>query len=424
MARGVLLVGTTPAFQGRMAGAMKSQGIDLVCVRTDLEAIARFRQLRPDIVLLDLDSRIPVPTLIQELHAIDKAAQIVGLTDGAAAVQTAALARVLRKPVREDEIVELIRSLRADDGAPDHPEEDGPALEGSSPGFKAVLSLIESAAKSDAPVLLVGESGTGKSLAARRIHELSSHAQQPLTVVNCLCESAAEQVNRAFDQASSADGGAGTLVLDNICDLSHSAQTVLLSRIKETGRSAAPRLLTTSYRTMEQLVGRTSIRRDLVYRLAEITIHLPPLRERDGDVIEIARTFLKNLARAGKGPEMRISPEVEELLLSHDWPGNVRELCNMLRTATLGEQGDCITLDMLPDYFRRLIRTPKDSGAPTAEAWRGRTLAEIERYVIEQSLLAAGGSVPRAARNLDVSPSTIYRKLESWARQDAADRTR
>ncbi|MFM2354525.1 MAG: hypothetical protein RLZZ528_261, partial [Pseudomonadota bacterium] len=160
-------------------------------------------------------------------------------------------------------------------------------------------------------------------------------------------------------------------------------------------------------------------REDLYYRLHVVPIHMPPLRDRGADVIAIAEGVLKRFAREEGRRFQALDSEVRDLFLKVSWPGNVRQLLNVVRNVVVLNDGEIVSRGMLPPGLGASSESPARRSAPQAapggiDALIGRTLAEIERIVIEETIARNGGSVPKAARILAVAPSTIYRKMEGW----------
>jgi DNA-binding NtrC family response regulator len=168
-------------------------------------------------------------------------------------------------------------------------------------------------------------------------------------------------------------------------------------------------------------VRRGQFREDLYYRLYVVPIHMPPLRDRGTDVIEIAEAALARFSAEENRTFDSLDPDVRRLFLRLTWPGNVRQLLNVIHNVVVLNEGGQVTPEMLPpDLVRNLPGVPADSdpaavpSGPLAEQLVGRTLAEIEQVMIEATIARCGGSVPKAARVLDVSASTLYRKREAW----------
>ena len=231
--------------------------------------------------------------------------------------------------------------------------------------------------------------------------------------------------------ATAADGG--TLFLDEICEMAPALQTKLLrflqtSTVLPVGATRPikvnVRIVCATNRDPLDAVRRGQFREDLYYRLFVVPIHMPPLRERGDDVIEIAEAALIRFAEEEGRSFAGLTPAVATLFRSLPWPGNVRQVLNVIRNVVVLNQGGVVTLQMLPEDIVRLVEVPSTLPAVTAtpeadlqvEALLGRPLAEVERIVVTATLARHGGSVPKAARVLDLSPSTLYRKLEAWAK--------
>jgi transcriptional regulator with PAS, ATPase and Fis domain len=227
--------------------------------------------------------------------------------------------------------------------------------------------------------------------------------------------------------AAAADGG--TLFLDEVCEMAPALQTKLLrflqtSSVQPVGatrpRKVNVRIVCATNRDPVEAVRRGQFREDLYYRLHVVPLHMPPLRERGEDVIELAEAALDRFAAEEGRRFAGLSAEVAEIFRRHDWPGNVRQLLNVIRhIVVLNDGGGPVTPAMLPEDLTRSIGTgaalsPAPGAPDPVEALVGRPLAWIERAVIEATLARHDGSVPRAARVLDLSPSTLYRKLEAW----------
>lgn len=310
---------------------------------------------------------------------------------------------------------------------------------GSSPVMKRVESKIRSVATSMATVFITGESGTGKELAALAVHQHSSRAKGPFIALNCgaipqdLLESEVfGHVRGSFTGAISDKPGAaaaadgGTLFLDEVCEMVPALQTKLLrflqtSTITPVGATRPSRvdvrIVCATNRDPREAVRRGQFREDLYYRLYVVPIHMPPLRDRDGDVVEIAESALAAFAAEEGRRFDGLSPEVRALFRAHPWPGNVRQLLNVIRNVVVLNDGGTVTPDMLPPSLTDdVVPPPPPPGMADgiADPFAGLTMAEIERRAVQSALDRHGGSVPRAARELDVAPSTLYRKLDAW----------
>jgi len=304
----------------------------------------------------------------------------------------------------------------------------GGELIGSSEAMKHVLHLVEKVSPRDTSVLIVGENGTGKELVARAIHSRSSRKDKPFVAVNCgaippnLVESELFGYEKgAFTGALDTTEGkfemahGGTLFLDEIGDMSLDMQVKILRALQERkfyrvgGKkeiSVDIRVLSATNHDLTQAIKDGTFREDLYFRLAVVTIQVPPLRERGQDILEIAAHFLNH----GQSP-ITITKQAQELLLNYPWPGNIRELRNVLEQAVILGDGSKIT--------------PSDLPANVAKRGRGKmlfrikTLAEIEKQYIQRVLEEAEGNKAKAATVLGISRETLYQKLKQYA-EDAA----
>jgi DNA-binding NtrC family response regulator len=303
-------------------------------------------------------------------------------------------------------------------------------LSGTSPAMAKFLRMIRKVAATEATVLLAGESGVGKELAARTIHELSRRSDGPFVALNCgamtaeLIESELFGHEKgSFTGASRAHAGyfaraaGGTLFLDEITEMPTELQVKLL-RVLETRRffrvggetevEVDARLVTSTNRDPATAVQSKALREDLYYRIAQFPIRMPSLRERGEDVIELAREFLvEQISKSGV--EKRFSDEVLELFRRHDWPGNVRELRNVVARAYI-LAGDEITIDDLPAN----IPSGHPSGGDHIRLTVGHSLDDVERRVIFATLEHFSGDKKKAARALGISLKTLYNRLKKY----------
>jgi transcriptional regulator with GAF, ATPase, and Fis domain len=326
---------------------------------------------------------------------------------------------------------------------------------GEAPGMKEVYAFIERAATSEASVLVLGESGSGKELVARAIHYHSPIQQGPLVVVNgaALSESLIE--SELFGHARGAFTGAtadrvgrfelahgGTLFLDEIGELSNACQTKLLrviehgelSRVGESRvRNVKVRVIAATNRELAAEVKSGRFREDLYYRLNVLTVRLPPLRERGADVRMLAEHFLSNAATRSGRRRLAFSKEALAALERYRWPGNVRELQNLAERLAVLCPHETVGVPDLPAEVRAAeAQAPGQASAapetapdetavcpPTAPAAEGSpaapgTLAEMEKQHILRVLSACGGNKKQAAECLGIDRSTLYAKLRGY----------
>ena len=324
----------------------------------------------------------------------------------------------------------------------------GASFIGSSEPMRRIHQKIGSVARSMATVFITGESGTGKELCALAVHAASPRANGPFIALNCgaipqdLLESEVfGHMKGSFTGAISDKPGAataadgGTLFLDEICEMAPALQTKLLrflqtSTVVPVGatkpRKVNVRIVCATNRDPLEAVRRGEFREDLYYRLFVVPIHMPPLRDRAEDVLEIAEAALTRFAEEEGKRFDGFAPEVRGLFRDLPWPGNVRQVLNVIRNIVVLQDGGRVELSMLPDLLAETqpgqtapapALTPvAQSGTLSLDELIGQPLATIERQVIEATLARHGGSVPRAARVLDLSPSTLYRKIEGWTK--------
>ena len=316
-------------------------------------------------------------------------------------------------------------------------KKDGGVFEGligTDPSMKQLVDLIERVAPSSAAVAVFGESGTGKELVARAIHNRSTRAGAAFIPVNCaaiskeLIESelfghekgaftgAATTRKGAFEEA---DGG--TLFLDEIGELPLDLQAKLLralesGEIKRVGASRPinvdVRVVAATNRDLLAAARENKFREDLYYRLCVIPLHLPPLRNRRGDLQAIAEHFVR--AFSPRGQSVRLLPAAVERLINHHWPGNVRELRNVIHRALLLRKGPMIDGNDLT--FDQELNP--DTGIPVQDLPPGMTLEQmlekLERQIIENALRRFNNNRERVAKELGVARSTLFKRLKQW----------
>jgi two-component system repressor protein LuxO len=309
---------------------------------------------------------------------------------------------------------------------------------GASEPMLALYDQIVRVAPSKAPVFITGESGTGKEVCAQALHVRSNCAKGPFIALNCgaipreLMESEIfGHVKGAYTGAHDDRAGAaelahgGTLFLDEICEMDIGLQAKLL-RFIQTGtvrrvgdtkeRAVDVRFVCATNRNPKAAVAEGRFREDLFYRLHVLPLNLPPLRERAGDVALLAQAFLARFAEEEGRAFCGFDAEAARLLETYPWPGNVRELQNVIRRVVVLHDGAEVRAEML---MLPLVPANDDPlpliGSPSIDPfWRQ------EQKIIERALAAHGGNAARAAAALEISPSTIYRKLQAWSQGRAA----
>ncbi|MCH7990696.1 MAG: sigma-54-dependent Fis family transcriptional regulator [Planctomycetes bacterium] len=314
-------------------------------------------------------------------------------------------------------------------------------LIGSSPQIDGVRKLIKKIAPTDSTAMILGETGTGKELAARLIHEQSTRAAAPFVPVNCaaLPESLVESElfghrKGAFTGAETARKGlfevanGGTLFLDELGELNKSMQVKLLrflesGEIRRVGENESfcvdVRVVCATNRNLKEMVRDGSFREDLFFRVNTFEITLAPLRERKEDIPELARFLIARYLKRTEIPEDILSPDAVEALMEHDWTGNVRELSNALEHAMILSDGKTIFADDLPGSVTAHGDSLESGGSYRNSAYP-QTLRDIEQDVIRRTLEKHSGDKPAAAAELGIALKTLYNKLNQYRIQKVA----
>jgi DNA-binding NtrC family response regulator len=375
-----------------------------------------------------------------------------GSVEAAVEAVAAGASDFIGKPFEITAVVELLRRYlearrEADDAAGSELEPldlSHSGLVGRSAPMVMVYKLIAQAARTDATALILGESGTGKELVARSIHDFSRRSTRPFLSVNCsgLTDTLLEaelfgHTRGAFTGAATERGGlfeaadGGTLFLDELASTSPAFQASLL-RVLQSGevrrvgstqtRKVDVRVIGASNAPLRDLVTAGSFRADLFYRLSVLSIDLPPLRRRTGDVELLVSHFLKSFREAGQ-PPLHLTREAMEALAAHSYPGNVRELENALRRAVALSSNGLVTIDCLPP---EIAKGRAGAGSPAADLERGLladrpTMDELQRRYLQFILEETRWNRRRAAAVLDLDRRTVQRLIARYKLQGAAD---
>jgi len=419
------------------------------------EAVAKFRRDPAELVVTDI--RMPQGdgfAVMHELRQIVPRLPVILLTafanipDAVTAMKNGAC-DYLVKPVTVEQLEQSAARMLG------QPADRVPATEfalgetglvGQSPRWLNALARARQVAESNADVLIHAESGSGKELLARMIHGLSPRRGRPFIAVNCAALPEALLESELFGHAKGAFTGAvtarpgkfelahgGTLLLDEVGEMPLALQPKLLRALQERefdrlGETRSVRVdirvIATTHRSLKTMVEQGQFRADLYYRLHVIPLSLPPLRERRDDIVLLARHFVRQYAVGGNEP--MLSQEFMAVLEAHSWPGNVRELENLMRRAVAlcPEQIGLEVLDPCeletggvatgrPHLLTMQTADTREASA-TAQASAGTSLEEMERRLIESTLVATGGNRSRAAQLLGVSLRTVRNKIRVY----------
>ena len=344
------------------------------------------------------------------------------------------LQRVAEKRTLTHKTIALEGRLKAVEGSSE--------LVGDAPPMQQVKKLIEMVAPTDSTVLVWGDTGTGKELVARRIHELSPRSGMPFVPVNCgaLAETLVESEffghrKGAFTGADSPRKGllevahGGTLFLDELGELDKGMQVKLLrflesGEVRRVGENDSfqvdVRVVCATNRDLQRMVQDGTFREDLFFRVNTFEIRLPPLRQRSEDLPILAAHLTARHSRKRKSQDELLSPEAIDVMQAYDWPGNVRELANALEHAVILSGGQMIRPDHLPASIAPRETSPSPTTIPSATMGQPKTLREIEMEVILRVLDKHDGDKPKTAAELGIALKTLYNKLNQYHSRRAA----
>jgi DNA-binding NtrC family response regulator len=439
----ILVVDDDETFRFVIGNRLNGSGHLVETVGSGEVALERIAEKAFDVMLLDL--RMPGPGGLEALRRLSETGlpcEVVVLTgqpdydDCVEAMKLGAF-HYLRKPMEPALIEETLwravehGGLRRENAALRRmlAPVTTPEFVGESPAIRAVLELAQKAAAGDSKVVILGESGTGKGVLARRIHEQSRRRQKAFLDVHCGAMAHELLESELFGHERGAFTGAvvekpglfeladgGTLFLDEFAEVSPEMQSKLLKvldhgDLRRVGGvrtiTVDVRLIVATNRDVDELVRVGRLREDLLHRVDVIRITLPPLRERPEDIPLFVTHLLTLQQRRGLG-EKRLTPEAMRVLQGYAWPGNVRELANTIERLLILSPGPTIGVDDLPEN----LRYRKPPAAMTDE--RYLSLAEVERRHILRVLETTGGNLTTAAKRLGVDRNTLHRKMQQW----------
>jgi two-component system NtrC family response regulator len=403
--------------------ALERNTYDCIIVDLDMpglggiDVIAKAKELVPETDAIVMTGKSSLGTAIAALRhgAFDYITKPCKLVELNSVLQRVADKRELTNKYRA-----LKRQLERIEGASN--------LIGGGRAMEHVRKLIAKVAPTSSAVLILGETGTGKELVARAIHDQSLRTEMPFVAVNCggFPESLIE--SELFGHRKGAFTGAdeqrvglfevahgGTIFLDEIGELPKAMQAKLL-RVLESGEIrrvgdnesfvADVRVVCATHRHLPEMVAKGEFREDLMFRINTFEIRLPPLRDRINDIPALAEYLLRRFSPSVRPGDIVFSPEALEILKSHHWPGNVRELANAIEHATIL----CDELPILPDHLPNRF-TPESTGIRVVRTTRPMTLREMEMHAIHDAIDRHDGSKPKAAEELGISLKTLYNRL-------------
>ncbi|HSO35518.1 MAG TPA: sigma-54 dependent transcriptional regulator [Labilithrix sp.] len=395
-----------------------------------LELCERIIALRPDVPVVLITGHATLDTAMGAIRA--------GAYDFVTKpIESKTLGVVVARAVQHRRLREQIKQLRAANDA------NASIIVGGSPAMRKVADLIDRVGDSDASVLIHGETGTGKELVARAVHNRSKRREGPFVAINCAAVPHALLESELFGHARGAftdakstrvglfqQANGGTLFLDEIGELPIDVQPKLLRALQE--RKVRPvgdnreipydaRIVAATNRDLENEVREKRFREDLYYRINVVKVEVPPLRSRGSDTLHLAHHFLKVFAERSGKPTIELSERAAERLMAYEWPGNVRELENCIEHAVALARFDQVTVEDLPEKLRgylagSFVATAND---PTEIV----TMEELEKRYLLRVFKLVGNNKSRAAEVLGIDRRTMYRKLERYAALDGADGT-
>jgi two-component system response regulator HydG len=442
--RRILVVDDDRAFRLSTAELLRQDGHDVVLASDGPEAVSALADGRFDLMLLDL--RMPGIDgldLVEVLRKRGEGVPVLMIT-GFGTIETAVRSLhggaddFLTKPVDPDVLSARVGEILERRPGPDATTERVPGMVGRSPALRSVFEGIRRVAPTDATVLITGETGTGKELVARAIHDLSERSGRPFIPVNCasLAEGVLESelfghLKGAFTGAvkdrqglfSAADGG--TLLLDEVGDMSLRLQQRLLRVLQE--KEVTPvgavkpmrvdaRVVAATNRDLKAEVDAGRFREDLFYRLNVFRIHLPPLRERQTDIPLLIEAALERVrSRLPDDAAPACSPFAVRLLRAYDWPGNVRELMAVMESAVIRAGGGRVEAQHLPPEIRGAEGGASPApGRGDGERYSASLSPREEEEAIKAALDEADGVRSRAADMLGMSRTTLWRKMKEY----------
>ena len=440
----ILVIDDEESIRKTLRICLEGAGYDVVVAGSGEAGVAAARRQPPDVALVDLrlggmDGLAVTKLLAQETPTTAVVLMTAYATiDNAVDAMRAGASDYLPKPFTPAQVLHVlsksVKSARAEQQLAEyeraHSRRGNADLDTANPSLREALTLARKAASTDATVLILGETGTGKGVLARYVHAQSPRRDRPFVTVNCAVVSPNLIENELFGHAKGAFTGAdgaragyveaaknGTLFIDEVGDLPKEVQGKLLRLLEEREyvrigdtepRRSEARIIAATHRDLRAAAHTGAFREDLYYRLDVVTLRVPRLRDRKEDIPRLAASLLEGLSAQHRRAPLQLADASIAALVAYSWPGNVRELGNVLERAVILAAGDVVTPDLLPEEVRGSAlgaTTTANEGDETLEAAERRHLAEV---------LARHPTLDAAAKALGVDPSTLYRKRERY----------
>jgi DNA-binding NtrC family response regulator len=448
--KNILIVDDDQAMRLALAESLQSCGYDVESVENGADAFAIFAKKKFDLVVSDM--RMPGMTGMEVLRGVKKMSSTVpvimitayGTVSTAVEAMKEGAAEFIMKPFSLDDLEAAVKNVLSKfaTNPPDETESLSSRIITKDQKFISILEMLKNVAKSKSSILIQGESGTGKELVSRYIHQSSNRKNGPFVAVNCAAIPQNLLESEMFGFEKGAFTGAlqkkpgkfelantGTLLLDEISEMDVQLQAKLLRVIQESevdrlgGSSPIAvdvRLVATTNADLSAAIRDKTFREDLYYRLNVIPVKIPPLRERNGDILYLANHFLEKFGSTNGHKKLVLSENAAAILKAYHFPGNVRELENIIERATLMTQGSSILPEALfLDDFNRSIpshHTGQEPSAsftvPTLDATT--TLRDSEKSLIFNTLDIVNGNKTQAAKILGISVRTLWNKVHEY----------
>ena len=452
----VLIVDDNESIIESLEGILSDEGFEVLYAFNGYEALKKIEQESPDIVLLDI--WMPGMDGIETLKEIKKdfPAMPVVMITGHGTIEAAVDATksgafdFLEKPLSIDRVILTInnalnfRRLEEENRYLRKKTIEKHSINGHSPAVQELNMNIMNAAPTDAPILITGENGTGKELAARTIHQFSSRPEEPFIIVNCAAIPKENIDSELFGHERGAFPGAnaknkgkfelasgGTLFLDEIGDMNLKTQARILRTIESKtfqriggGRTlhVDVRIIAATNKNLDMEIKKGRFRKDLYYRLNVIPIQVPPLRKRKQDIPLLMNIFLEAYADGSRDRKKEITKDALDIILDYDWPGNVRELKNLVERLSIMVKGHMITQDHIPQPYNRTTGSKKIRERRSLFAMESLEDAKkmFERQFLQIKLSDADGDLKKAGQLAGIDPDELSRIVKLQRNNDSS----